>query len=50
MISIYEEAAPIPNEMPEKETNDFLFELRELLRNAIINGGGQIRGWTRENQ
>ena len=47
VLSVYELAAPVPNEMPDKEANDFLFEIRELVAESIEAGGGEIRGWTR---
>lgn len=50
MISIYETAAPIPNEMPDADTNAFLFELRELVAIAIQETGGKLRGWTRDDK
>lgn len=47
MVTLYEEAAPIPNEMPGPDANEFLFELRELIADSIIEGGGSLRGWAR---
>ena len=50
MVTLYEEAAPVPNEMPGPDTNEFLFELRELIAESVIDGGGSLRGWTRSNE
>jgi len=47
MVSLYEEAAPIPNEMPGPDANEFLFELRELIADSVEEGGGTLCGWTR---
>ncbi len=50
MVAIYENAAPIPNEMPDNDANNFLFDLRELISEAIREGGGDIRGWSRSSR
>ncbi len=50
VITLYEEAAPIPNEMPGPDANKFLFELRELIAESIKAGGGTIRGWSRSTK
>jgi hypothetical protein len=47
LIILYESAAPVPNEMPGPDANEFLFELRELVAESIYAGGGEIRGWAR---
>ena len=47
MVTLYEEAAPIPNEMPGPDANEFLFELRELIAESVQESGGTLRGWTR---
>jgi len=47
MVSLYEEAAPVPNEMPGPDANEFLFELRELIAESVTASGGALRGWTR---
>lgn len=47
MVMLYEEAAPVPNEMPGPEANEFLFELRELIAASVQAGGGILRAWTR---
>lgn len=46
VITIYEEAAPIPNEMPGPDANKFLFDLRELIADSVKMAGGQLRGWS----
>lgn len=48
LIGLYESAAPIPNEMPGPDANQFLFELRELVAQSVEDGGGDLRGWKRE--
>lgn len=45
--NLYEAAAPIPNEMPVPEANEFLFEIREIVAQSIEECGGRVRGWTR---
>lgn len=45
VATIYEEAAPIPNEMPGPDSNKFLFELRELIADSVKSTGGQLKGW-----
>lgn len=47
-MTLYESAAPIPGVVPTSEGNEFLFELRELVRDAILEGGGDLKGWSRE--
>ena len=49
MVTLYEEAAPVPNEMPGPDANEFLFELRELVVESVHSGGGILRGWSRTN-
>ncbi len=46
VATIYEEAAPIPSEMPSPDSNKFLFELRELIVGSVKSAGGQLKGWT----
>jgi hypothetical protein len=48
LVGLYESAAPVPNEMPGPDANEFLFELRELVAESIEDGGGELRGWKRE--
>jgi hypothetical protein len=48
LAGLYESAAPIPNEMPGPDANEFLFELRELVAESVEEGGGVLRGWRRE--
>jgi len=45
--AIYSSAAPIPNETPGPDNNDFLFAIREVVADAIISLGGTVRGWER---
>jgi energy-coupling factor transporter ATP-binding protein EcfA2 len=42
--SIYGAAAPIPGEIADPPTNEFLKEIRVLLRNAIDSAGGKLEG------
>lgn len=46
--SLYESAAPIPNEMPGPDLNDFLFEIRKLVADSIEECDGVLYGWKRE--
>ena len=48
VITIYEEAAPIPNEMPGPDANKFLFDLRGLIADSVKMAGGQLKGWSQE--
>jgi signal recognition particle receptor subunit beta len=41
--SIYETAAPIPGEVPAADANQFLTEIRQMVREAIEAGGGVFR-------
>jgi hypothetical protein len=47
IIKLYESAAPVPNEMPGPDANEFLFELRELVAESILDNKGELLGWTR---
>ncbi len=47
LLGLYESAAPVPNEMPGPDANEFLFELRELVAESVEDGGGALRGWKR---
>lgn len=49
VVSIYQGAAPVPNEMPGADENQFLFELRELIAESVLTAGGELRGWERGN-
>lgn len=49
LVGLYESAAPVPNEMPGPDLNEFLFEIRELVAESIVAGNGEVRGWTRES-
>ncbi len=42
--SIYGAAAPIPGEVADPATNEFLREIRLLIRDAIESAGGQLEG------
>lgn len=42
--SIYSEAAPIPGQIADPPSNEFLREIRVLIRNAIEAGGGKLEG------
>lgn len=42
--SIYGDAAPIPGETADPHTNEFLREIRVLMRDAIQIGGGKLEG------
>jgi hypothetical protein len=48
LVGLYESAAPVPNEMPGPDLNEFLFEVRELVAESIFAGNGEVRGWSRE--
>lgn len=48
IIELYSIAAPIPNEMPGPDANEFLNEMRALAVEAIEAGGGKMKGWSRE--
>lgn len=47
IVTLYESAAPVPNEMPGPDSNEFLFELREIIAESVLSGGGRILGWSR---
>ena len=40
--NIYNSAAPIPGEIPSPDTNQFLREIQQLVKNAIRSGGGEL--------
>jgi hypothetical protein len=40
--TIYDEAAPVPAETPDAYGNEFLREIRLLVRDAILAGGGKL--------
>ena len=50
LVSIYETAAPVPDEMPRRDVYDFLIEVRELVGESVLEGKGGLRGWTREEE
>lgn len=39
---IYNDAAPIPGEVPDSQSSAFIKEIREILREAVKQGGGRI--------
>ncbi len=39
---IYNEAAPIPGEVPDKKTSKFVKKIRSILQEAVSEGGGKI--------
>jgi hypothetical protein len=49
IIELYSTAAPVPNEMPGPDANEFLNEMRSLAFEAVAAGGGRIKGWSRED-
>ena len=42
--SIYSEAAPIPGQAADPPSNDFLSEIRTLIRDCIRDAGGRLEG------
>jgi hypothetical protein len=42
--SIYSEAAPVPGQIADPPSNEFLREIRMLIRDAIKAGGGSLEG------
>jgi hypothetical protein len=44
--SIYSEAAPIPGQVADPPSNEFLREIRLLIRAAVEKGGGKLEGLT----
>jgi hypothetical protein len=42
--SIYSEAAPVPGQIADPPSNEFLREIRLLIRNAVDAGGGKLEG------
>ncbi len=40
--NIYNEAAPIPGEVPDKQTSRFVKKIRTILQEAVGEGGGRI--------
>ena len=48
MVALYESAAPVPNEMPGPDLNEFLIEVRELVAESIEECDGYLIGWKRE--
>lgn len=48
MVDLYESAAPIPNEMPGPDLNEFLLEIRELVAESITECDGHLIGWKRD--
>ncbi|MGD0658966.1 MAG: hypothetical protein ABSD38_12945 [Syntrophorhabdales bacterium] len=46
--AVGEGAVPVPNEMPDRDDNRFLFQVREFVAESVHTSGGQLKGWTRE--
>ena len=46
LATLYQSAAPTPNEMAVPDVNQFLFEIRGLVGDAIKVGGGDVLGWS----
>jgi hypothetical protein len=44
--ALYEAGAPTPAAMPGADSNEFLFMIRGLVRESIVNNGGLVHGWT----
>jgi hypothetical protein len=42
--SIYSESAPVPGQIADPPSNEFLRELRMLIRDAVDAGGGRLEG------
>lgn len=42
--SIYSEAAPIPGQIADPPSNEFMREIRLLVRDAVQEGGGRLEG------
>ncbi len=40
---IYSDAAPIPGEIPTSESNRFLHEIKQIVREALSKSGGRLR-------
>ncbi len=49
IIDLYSTAAPVPNEMPGADANEFLDEMRSLAFESVEAGGGRMKGWSRED-
>lgn len=47
IMGLYETAAPIPNETPGPDANEFLFEVRELVAESVEHANGIVKSWTR---
>ncbi len=41
---IYDTAAPVPGETPDRSGNEFLREVRVLVRDAILAANGEVLG------
>jgi hypothetical protein len=39
---IYNYTAPIPGELPTSHSSKFLFEVRKLVRKAVVTAGGRF--------
>jgi len=43
--AIYESGAPVPAEMPGKDANVFMLDVRVLVKDAVTESGGKVVGW-----
>jgi hypothetical protein len=43
--AVYESGAPVPAEMPGKDANAFMLDVRILVKDAVTNSGGKVVGW-----
>ena len=45
LTTLYESAAPIPNEMPLPDVSAFLQKVRVIVAQSIVEAGGEVPGW-----
>lgn len=43
--AVYESGAPVPAEMPGKDANAFMLDVRVLVKDAVTESGGKVVGW-----
>jgi hypothetical protein len=48
--ALYESGAPVPAEMPGKDANKFMLDVRVMVKNAVIASGGSVVGWGTESE